>query len=148
MNMSQEFNLCLEHGKIKKFTPGPRLAGKELKSARQDLDASSKSYGDKDFKWCIIQSYYSMFHSARALLYSAGYREKSHFCLMEAVKVLFVENGKLDLFLLESLAEAKNLREAADYYGDFSELNSRKLLKRAEAFLKAVEKIINSPAPA
>lgn len=142
MNMSQEFDLCLERGKIKKFTPGPRLAGKELKSARQDLDTSAKSFKDGNFKWSIIQSYYSMFHSARALLYLAEYREKSHYCLIEAIKVLFVETKKLDISLIESLAEAKSLREAADYYGDFSDLNSRKLLKQAEEFLQAAEKII------
>lgn len=144
--MSQGFNSCLEHGRIKKFAPGPRLAGKELKSARQDLAVSSKSAEDGNFKWSIVQSYYSMFHSARALLYSAEYREKSHYCLIEAIRTLFVETGKLGSSLLESFAEAKNLREAADYYGDFSKLNSRKLLKNAETFLDVVEKIINSSA--
>lgn len=140
--MSQEFRKCLTHGKIKRFTPGPKLARKELKLAGEDLAISSKSLKEKKFRWSIIQAYYSMFHSARALLYSEEYREKSHFCLIEAVRTLFIEADKLDVVLLEALIEAKNLREAADYYGDFSEVNCKKLAKRAKEFLRAVEDIL------
>ena len=76
--MSQEFKKCLERGKIKVFTPGPKLAKKELRLAGEDLKMSVKSLAEKNFRWSIIQAYYSMFHSARALLYSKRYREKSH----------------------------------------------------------------------
>lgn len=140
--MSQEFKKCLERGKIKQFTPGPKLAKKELRLAKEDLKMSLKSMKEKNYRWSIIQSYYSMFHSARALLYSKEYREKSHFCLIEAIRTLFCEKGKLNVSLVESLLEAKNLREAADYYGDFSEINCKKLVKKAQEFLKIAEGII------
>ena len=142
MNMSQEFKKCLERGKIKKFSPGKSLANKELRLAADDLKISLKSLSEENYKWSIVQSYYSMFHSARALIYFKGYREKSHFCLIEGVKSLFVETGEISASLVESLLEAKNLREAADYYGDFSELNCRKLTKKAEEFLTAAKKLL------
>src|SRR4030042_5637335 len=113
--MSQEFKKCLERGKIKKFSPGKKLAGKELKLAEEDLKISLKSFSDKNYKWSIIQLYYSMFHSARALLYSKSYREKSHFCLIEAIRSLFVETGKINVSLVESLLEDKNLRDGDDF---------------------------------
>jgi len=140
--MSQEFKKCLERGKIKDFSPGKKLAGKELWLAREDLKISLKSMAEENFRWSIIQSYYSMFHSARSLLYSKKYREKSHFCLIEAIRTLFCETGKIDISLVESLLEAKNLREAADYYGDFSEINCKKLLEKAQEFLKIAKEII------
>ncbi len=140
--MSQEFKKCLERGKIKKFSPGKKLAGKELKLAEEDLKISLKSLSDGNYKWSIIQSYYSMFHSARALLYSKSYREKSHFCLIEAIRTLFVETGEVKVSLIESFLEAKNLREAADYYGDFSEINCKKLVRKAEKFLETAKEII------
>lgn len=84
-----------------------------------------------------------MFHSVRALLYSKKYREKSHYCLIEAIRTLFCETGKLDVSLAESLLEAKNLREAADYYGDFSEINCQKLAKKAREFLKIAKGMIS-----
>jgi len=140
--MSQEFKKCLERGKIKKFSSGKKLAKKELRLAEEDLKISLKSLSERNYKWSIIQSYYSMFHSARTLLYSKNYREKSHFCLAEAIRTLFVETGKISVSLIESFLEAKNLREAADYYGDFSELNGKKLAKKAEEFLETAKEII------
>lgn len=91
--MSQEFNKCLQKGKITEFTPGKRLFGKELKIAEDDWLSAQKSFAEENFKWSIIQSYYSMFHSARALLYLEGYREKSHFCLIESIRALYVEKN-------------------------------------------------------
>ena len=140
--MSQEFKKCLERNKIKSFSPGPKLAGKELDLAGEDLVKALESQKEGSFRWSIIQSYYSMFHSARALLYSQGYREKSHFCLIEAIRTLFVEQDKLNFSFLEALQEAKKLREAADYYGDFSKINCRKLIDKAGDFLKEAKKIL------
>ena len=132
--MSQEFDKCLRLGKLKRFVPGPKLVSKELRLAKDDLEVSLKSFTEKNYKWSIIQAYYSMFHSARALIYSEGYREKSHFCLIEGVRTLFVGKGKLSVLLVEALLEAKNLREAADYYGNFSEINCNKLTKKRGNF--------------
>lgn len=140
--MSQEFKKCLERGKIKKFSPGKKLSAKELKLAMEDLKISLQSLADENYRWSIIQAYYSMFHSARAMLYSKSYREKSHFCLIEAVRTLFVETGKISVSLVEALLEAKSLREAADYYGDFSETNCRKLTQKAQNFLKVANETI------
>ncbi len=140
--MSQEFNKCLERGKIKSFSPGPKLAKKELRLAQEDLAMSLKNLEEKNYRWSIVQSYYSMFHCARALLYSKEYREKSHFCLIEAIRTLFCETGKINVSLVESLLEAKNLREAADYYGDFSKINCQKLTKKALEFLKIAKGLL------
>ncbi len=140
--MSQEFKNCLAKGKIKEFSPGKNLAPKELRLAEDDLNTARKSFSESNFKWCIIQSYYSMFHSARALLYFKGYREKSHYCLIEAIKFLYLDKGELDRSLVEALIEAKNLREGADYYGDFSEINAKKLIDKGGSFCTKAKLLI------
>lgn len=56
-----------------------------------------------------------MFHSARALVFSEGYRERSHYCLRVAIKELFVEENRLKPQYVDHLEEAKSLREQADY---------------------------------
>lgn len=48
------------------------------------------------FKWATIQAYYSMFHAARALLYSAGYREKSHPALLTALNEIFAKPSPIN----------------------------------------------------
>ena len=68
--MIKNFEDCLKKGKIKKFSRGKSLAGKELRLAKEDLNSAQKSFDDENYRWCIIQVYYSMFHSARSLLYS------------------------------------------------------------------------------
>lgn len=140
--MSHAFNECLQRGKIKKFSPGPRLAQKELRAAQADLNTALKSLSEGNCKWSIIQSYYSMFHSARALIYSRGYREKSHFCLIEAIRTLFVKTKEMNVLLVEALLEAKQLRESADYYGDFSDINCKKLTAKAKESLKSTEELL------
>ena len=55
---------------------------------------------------------------------------------------MYIEKNLLDILLLEALIEAKNLREAADYYGDYSSISAKKLLERAEKFLKKAKELI------
>ena len=138
------FNECLKRKKIFKFSRGRLLAYKEYKLAIEDFNSAKMSLDAKNFKWAIIQTYYAMFHSARALIYNKNYRERSHFCLIEAVKEFYVKNKQIDIFLIESLLKAKHLREDADYYGDFSKLNAKNLLNEAKKFIQLSKKIINN----
>jgi len=139
--MVKNFEECLKKGKVKRFSRGKSLAPKELRLAEEDLRMAKKSFKDGNYRWCVIQIYYSMFHSARTLLYFKNYREHSHYCLNQAIKELYVKPGKLEASFLEALSEAKNLREAADYYGEYSEINAKKLINKAKQFIEVVEEI-------
>jgi uncharacterized protein (UPF0332 family) len=140
--MSVEYDGCVKKGKIKPFSRGRTLAPKELDTAASDLERARKTYQEGDFKWATIQIYYSMFHSARALLYAKNLREHSHYCLIAAIKELYVAKKQLPVYLLEGLQEAKNLREDADYYSRWSKQGCEKLLKLAEELLAKAEVII------
>jgi len=140
--MQTKFEQCLERGKIISFSRGKKLARKELKSALEDLKSAEKSLGLENYKWSTIQSYYSMFHSARALLYAKNYREKSHFCLIEAIRTLYLEKGLLNYTLIEALQRAKMLREEADYYGEFTQENAKYLITKAKEFIEKVNEIL------
>lgn len=118
--MSKEFDECLKKRKITEFERAKGLVSKELASAASDLKSAKDSFDEEDYKWATIQAYYSMFHSARALIYSKGYRERSHYCLNIAIRALFVEEGRLSVTLVEALQLGKTLRENADYYSEFS----------------------------
>jgi uncharacterized protein (UPF0332 family) len=114
--MNIEYNDCLKKGRIKPFSRGKGLVGKELETAFSDLETSKRTFNEGDYKWATIQLYYAMFHAARALLYAKNLREHSHFCLISAIRELYVKSGKIPVRLLEALQEAKGLREDADYY--------------------------------
>lgn len=80
-----------------------------------------------------------MFHSARALLYLNNLKEHSHYCLIAAIRTLYIDTGKITASFIEALQEAKNLREDADYYNRWSKVGCEKLLKTAEEFLGVVK---------
>ncbi|OGS43087.1 MAG: hypothetical protein A2539_09365 [Elusimicrobia bacterium RIFOXYD2_FULL_34_15] len=133
--MSLNYDDCLKRGKIKPFSRGKELSNKELEEAILDFERARKTYSEGDYKWAVIQLYYAMFHSARALLYKENLREHSHFCLLTAIRELYVNKNKLPLHLLEGLQEAKTLREEADYYSRWTKQGCEKLLKIAEEFI-------------
>jgi len=116
---------------------------KEMDGARYDLERAQKSLSDGDFKWATVQAYYAMFHSARALLYSRGYREKSHRALLTAIRELFLRSGELDNDHVEDLSNAMDLREEADYGMTFSETNAGEVVGNAMNFIQRIEEILD-----
>ena len=140
--MNPEFNKFIENGKIIAFPKGKDLVRKELAVARSDLTDAKAGFGSQRYKWSTIQGYYSMFHAARALIYSRNYREKSHYAISIALKALFVEEGKLDIRYVRDFLNAMNLRESADYEADFSREGAEAVIKSAEDFILIADSIL------
>lgn len=84
-----------------------------------------------------------MFHIARALLYSKGYREKSHYYLLVAIQALFGDVGLLEEKILKDFRDAMVLREDADYHGEFSKEGAASCLKSAERFFAIAKRILD-----
>jgi len=130
--------------KIQRFRASRETILKELEGAGYDLDTGRRSLDQGDYKWSTVQAYYSMFHSARALLYSKGYREKSHSALLEALMPLFVRTGLLERDYIDDLRDAKDMRESADYGMVFSEEGARTLIINADKFLRKAAETLES----
>lgn len=141
--MNQEFEQCLENKKIISFARGKNLVKKELLVAKSDLSDAKAGYENERYKWSTIQGYYAMFHAARALIYSQGYREKSHYCLAVALRALFADEGKMDAQLVRDFFSAMNLREAADYEADFSQSGAKAVITSAEKFIEKAAAILD-----
>jgi len=141
--MNLDYEECLRKRKIRPFSRGKSLTRKEIESAASDLEIAEKTYLDGNYKWAAVQLYYSMFHSARALLFSRNLREHSHFCLVAAVRTLFVETEQFKKSLLDGFKEAKGLREDADYYGRWSKKGCQRLLDTAHQFLDQTRKLVS-----
>ena len=141
--MNADFKECLRRKRIWEFSRGKSLAEKEIKTAEKDLNDGKEGLQREKYKWSTVQSYYAMFHSARALLYIKNYRERSHYCLIVALRALYTDKKLLSNTLVESLQRAKTLRENADYYDEWSKEVAESLLKSAEKFLTATRKLIS-----
>jgi len=136
------FKDCLEKKRIFRFEPAKQLVDLEIKDAEGDLCSAQEEFTGSGFKWATIKGYYSMFHSARALLYSRGYREKGHYCLYLALKEFFVLEKKLDSKMAEDFNNSMILREDADYRRQFSQETAQAVIESAKKFLKAAKEII------
>lgn len=138
--MNSEFERMIGERRLTRFKTDRSLILKELREAEADLAEAKDSIGRGKFKWATIQGYYSMFHSARALVYSKGFREKSHFALLVALRNLFVR--ELDTKLVRDFEDAMNLREEADYGLTFSEAGATDTTEAADAFFRKAKELL------
>ena len=139
--LSQVIQRLLVERKLTKMRPDRKLVLKEIAAAKADKKDARESLDLKKPKWATIQGYYAMFHSARALLFQKGFREKSHYALFVAIRELYA--NEIERSLLQEFEHGMYLRQEADYGLKFSESGARdvidtaeKLLKRAKAILK------------
>ncbi len=142
--VSAALKRLLEQRRLLKASLGEEAITKELDGATYDLQRSKTSLSESDYKWATIKGYYSMFHAARALLYSAGYRERSHAALLTALRELYVKPGTLAEDFLDDFENAMSLREEADYAMNFSEDGSRRVVGDAGRFLQAAKESLKS----
>lgn len=137
-----DFERCIKERRLVKIKPSKEMIQKELESAEYDLDRTRNSLDQEDFKWAAIQSYYSMFHATKALVLKKGYREKSHFCLIIALKELYIKENKLNSEMVENLELCMNLRHEADYGLTYHQESAETALKYAEVFLNNSLKLL------
>ncbi len=71
MNWQFEFQRCLEKRWLVTMPEARHLVTKELEVAQDDLAEAETGYERGSYKWSTIQSYYAMFHAARALCCTA-----------------------------------------------------------------------------
>lgn len=138
--MSTRLRQLVQERKLMKARITRAMMQKEIEAARSDLDDAHTSLDQNNLKWATIQGYYSMFHSARSLLYSKGYREKSHYALSVAIEELF--SNDLDTAMINAFRNAMDLREEADYGLKFSKEGAIETIGNAELFLAKAKEIL------
>ena len=141
--MDYKFKKCMEESKLVKIKPDKGMINKELKGAEYDISRAKNSITEGDYKWAIIQSYYSMFHAVKALVLAKGYREKTHYCLLVAFKNLYVDTNLIEQRFLETFEGSMNLRQAADYGLTYSKESAEEMVDSAGEFLKKVKEILS-----
>jgi uncharacterized protein (UPF0332 family) len=132
--MNRDFKNCLDKKKLYRSEAAKTFTGKEFQMAVDDLAEAEQSLDQKRYKWATIQAYYAMFHAARALLYSRGYRERSHACVVAALDQLFGQEKQLDLKWVRALMNAMSLREDADYSNAYSSEGAEVSIMNAKGF--------------
>ncbi|MFH0987051.1 MAG: HEPN domain-containing protein [Candidatus Micrarchaeota archaeon] len=132
---------AVEKGMLRKEKADRNLIEKELQEARYDLKKAEQNLKEDDIKWSTVQSYYAMFHAARALLFKDDYREKSHAGLKIFLEEM-VSEGRLESMYLDDFRAAANARESADYHYSYSSETAKMLLNSAKEFVAKASKMV------
>ncbi len=77
---------CVDRGLIRSDPRALERIPGSLASAVRFLRAAEKNVAIEEYEMAHLAAYNSAFHSVRTLLYAAGYVERSHACLVTAVR--------------------------------------------------------------
>ena len=86
---------CFELGLLRKTEPSRSKSDQSLHSAREWLSEAEKNLEAEALRSALSSAYLAVFHSARAVLFRDGVREKSHYCIGLYLQ-RYVEDGSLE----------------------------------------------------
>lgn len=132
---------CLREGFLQRIKVERDLIEKELGEAEYDLDKAEHALEEGDFKWSIVKSYYSMFHAARAVLFSLGLKERRHFAIGVVLQDLNAK-GKLESKFISDFSAAIEAREDADYRYTYSQETAVYLSEASRDFLAKMRGLV------
>jgi len=89
-----------------------------MRAAYKWLEDSERSLKAGAVNSSVLASYLSMFHSARAILYMDGYREKSHYCVARYLE-RYVAADQLEARWVDLLDHYRAQRHESQYRFNF-----------------------------
>ncbi len=142
--MTFKFEDCIKGNLLRKVPASEQKAERSIKKAKMWLSEARISIDNRGFNSAVMGAYLTMFHSARAILFSDGWREKSHACISRYLDEKYVKSGKLDKKWVQILDYQRNLRHEDQYNIVFysTEEEADKAIQSAELFLLEMEKLL------
>ena len=132
---------CLSKGLIRKDKFAPERVKKSLEIAERFLSASNKNIEIEELEMAEIASYNSIFHSARSLLFKKEYTERSHICVILALKEFYTNNHEL-IDLLNTFDKIRISRHNIQYSGILIDIEEAEFVYEfAKQFLEETKKI-------
>ena len=86
---------CFRKGLLRRVEPSLTKSKDSITEAREWLSEAMKNEGSEAYKSAISSLYLAIFHSARAVLFRDGVREKSHYCVGVYLEK-YVDEGVLE----------------------------------------------------
>ena len=110
-----------------------------LKIAERFLERAKGNMRLQYYDIAFTLAYSVMFHTARALLFKTGYKERSHYALIEALRQTCKD--KENQSFIDALDSYRLTRHAIQYKGELcSQTDAARAIKDAQTFLTHVKK--------
>ena len=137
------FKECLSKGMIRKDKSASGRVKKSLEIAERFLTSAKKNIEIEELEMAEIASYNSIFHSARSLLFKMEYTERSHICVILALKKFYKNNHEL-IELLNTFDKIRISRHNIQYGGILIDTEEAEfVLNFAKQFFQKTKQIIN-----
>lgn len=132
---------CFEKGLLRKGRIDKTKVVGSLKIAEHFLKRAVGNYRMEYFDTALLMAYNSLFHTARALLFSKGYIERSHFCLVLFLKKEFANTEIMEY--IKAMDNYRILRETIQYMGEgCSDKDAKEAIEDARKFLEKVKDLL------
>jgi uncharacterized protein (UPF0332 family) len=122
------------------------LAYFRLDQARECLQSSEALLGMGHYKDAANRSYYSIFHSMRAVLALDGFDSKKHSGIISEFRVRYIKTGQFSVNFSDTIKDAFDIRTDSDYQDFYaiSKEDVQQQVDNARVFLDAVKAYIDS----
>jgi uncharacterized protein (UPF0332 family) len=128
----------IEKGNIKEQAVDENEIRGSMRIAERFVERAEGNLEMDFFDVAFLLAYNAMFHAARALLFKAGYKERTHFGLISALKELN-KNDKEIIGCMDILDAYRMTRHAVQYSGELSnELDAVQAIKDAKKIIEII----------
>jgi len=133
---------CIEKALLKKARVSNEEIENQIKIAENYARKAEIVFGKDTYDVSFLTAYISIFHSARALLFVSGYKERSHFCLFEFLIAKFKDNSEI-IRLAQISQNYRETRHLIQYEGELSSDSAAKeIISDAKTFVKLAKKYV------
>lgn len=135
---------CIKEGLLRKIPPSLENAEASIKTSQKWMAESEKDLSASAFNSALMAAYVAMFHSARAILFFDGYREKSHFCLARYIEDNYVKKGILEAKWISVLDHYRDMRHDDQYSLSFftTKKEAETALRTAKEFVERMSLLL------
>ena len=132
---------CFKEGLLRKTKPSKQFATKSLETSLNYIQNAKDNFEMKNNNLVIFCSYTAMFHSARALLFKDGIKERSHLCIVSYIRETYPKLRRLSNQLDAYRRNRHNTLYALDFL--ISDNEAKQAIEDAEQFYKNIITIIS-----
>lgn len=143
--MGIKYSECVQKKLLRKVPASTAGSKQSIKKAELWLDESLNSFKAGNYNLSVLGSYLAMFHSARAILFRDGWREKSHACVARYIEEHYAKTGKLDIKWIQLFDFQRNLRHNDQYDMSFTvtDKEAENAIKSSASFIDEMKKLLD-----
>lgn len=137
---------CIRENLLRPIPPSKEKAKSSIDAARKWLNEAEKDLKASAFNSCVMSSYLTIFHSARAILFLNGIREKSHYCIGRYLDEKYAKKGLLESKWVDLFDHYREIRHDDQYSTSFfaTKEEAEQSVSKAKEFLERINKLLTN----